>query len=44
LPESTPSADQLGHTNPLSRGVSIAEAEDPSRPKRVMGFRDLLLF
>lgn len=25
-------------------GVSIADAVDPSRPKRVMGFRDLLLF
>jgi amino acid transporter len=25
-------------------GVSIAEAVDPDRPKRVMGFRDLLLF
>ncbi|MGA7293808.1 MAG: APC family permease [Terriglobales bacterium] len=25
-------------------GVSIAEAVDPNRPKRVMGFRDLLLF
>jgi len=25
-------------------GVSLAEAEDPNRPKRVMGFRDLLLF
>jgi amino acid transporter len=25
-------------------GVSIAEAEDPNRPKRVLGFRDLLLF
>ncbi len=25
-------------------GVSIAEAQDPHRPKRVMGFRDLLLF
>jgi len=25
-------------------GVSIAEASDPNRPKRVMGFRDLLLF
>ncbi|MFI5114636.1 MAG: APC family permease, partial [Terriglobales bacterium] len=25
-------------------GLSIAEAEDPNRPKRVMGFRDLLLF
>jgi len=25
-------------------GVSIADAVDPNRPKRVMGFRDLLLF
>jgi len=25
-------------------GVSIAEAEDPNRPKRVLGFRDLVLF
>ena len=25
-------------------GISIAEAADPNRPKRVMGFRDLLLF
>jgi glutamate:GABA antiporter len=30
---------------PLLRpGLSIAEAEDPSRPKRALGFRDLLLF
>ena len=28
----------------LSTGVSIAEAEDPNRPKQVMGFRDLVLF
>ena len=27
-----------------SRGVSIAEAEDPNRPRRTLGFRDLLLF
>ncbi|MGB6387627.1 MAG: APC family permease [Terriglobales bacterium] len=27
-----------------SSGVSIAKATDPNRPKRVMGFRDLLLF
>ena len=36
-----------GHSEPislLSPGVSIAEAEDPNRPKRVMGFRDLVLF
>jgi glutamate:GABA antiporter len=25
-------------------GISIAEAADPNRPKRVMGFRDLVLF
>jgi glutamate:GABA antiporter len=29
---------------PTGTGASIAEAEDPNRPKRVMGFRDLLLF
>jgi glutamate:GABA antiporter len=28
----------------ISPGISIADAEDPNRPKRVMGFRDLLLF
>ena len=28
----------------LGPGVSIADLEDPNRPKRVMGFRDLLLF
>ena len=28
----------------LGPGVSIAEAEDPNRPKRAMGFRDLILF
>jgi amino acid transporter len=28
----------------VSPGISIADAEDPNRPKRVMGFRDLLLF
>lgn len=28
----------------LQPGLSIAEAEDPHRPKRVLGFRDLLLF
>jgi len=29
---------------PAGTGISIAEADNPSRPKRVMGFRDLLLF
>ncbi|PYX52565.1 MAG: hypothetical protein DMG79_00340 [Acidobacteria bacterium] len=28
----------------LSPGVSIAEAENPNRPRQVMGFRDLVLF
>jgi len=28
----------------FSGGLSIAGAEDPNRPKRVMGFRDLVLF
>ena len=28
----------------LGPGVSIAEAEDPYRPKKAMGFRDLILF
>src|SRR5499433_4330860 len=28
----------------ISPGISIAEAEDPNRPKRILGFRDLLLF
>jgi len=28
----------------LSSGVSIADVEDPNRPRQVMGFRDLVLF
>src|SRR5262245_39525255 len=28
----------------LGPGVSMAEAEDPNRPKKTMGFRDLILF
>ena len=28
----------------LSPGVSIADAEDPNRPRKALGFRDLLLF
>jgi glutamate:GABA antiporter len=38
-PDSSPESVHL-----LGAGVSIAEAEDPSRPKRTMGFRDLILF
>ena len=39
-----PPADQPEPISFLSPGVSIAEAEDPNKPKRVMGFRDLVLF
>ena len=38
-PAGTPQGTHL-----LSSSLSIAEAEDPNRPKRVLGFRDLLLF
>jgi amino acid transporter len=43
LAESNPQrqADGAGF---LSPGVSIAEVEDPNRPRQVMGFRDLVLF
>jgi amino acid transporter len=37
-------ADAAASSRLLTNGISIAEAEDPNRPKRVMGFRDLLLF
>ena len=37
-PEQPKSASLLGSS------VSIAEAEDPARPKRALGFRDLILF
>ncbi|HME36591.1 MAG TPA: APC family permease, partial [Candidatus Sulfotelmatobacter sp.] len=36
-----PQPDNIGF---LAPGVSIAEAEDPNRPRPVMGFRDLVLF
>ncbi len=36
-------ADSLKTISPVSSGQSVAEAED-ARPKRVLGFRDLLLF
>jgi glutamate:GABA antiporter len=39
--EPTRATDPPGLVSP---GISIADAEDPNRPKRVMGFRDLLLF
>jgi glutamate:GABA antiporter len=39
--EPTRATDPPGLVSP---GISIADAEDTNRPKRVMGFRDLLLF
>ena len=39
-----PTAGQPDPIGFLEPRVSIAEAEDPNRPKRVMGFRDLVLF
>ena len=44
MPKPDPPSGQPEPISLLSQGVSIAEAEDPNRPKRVMGFRDLLLF
>ncbi len=41
MPSPDPSAEPI---TLLSSGVSIADVEDPNRPKRVMGFRDLVLF
>jgi amino acid transporter len=43
LPESSPQrqSDSVGFLEP---GVSIADVEDPNRPRQVLGFRDLLLF
>jgi amino acid transporter len=44
LPDPNADVDPLHRTPLLSPGVSIADAEDPNRPKRVLGFRDLVLF
>lgn len=43
MPESSPQrqSDSVGFLEP---GVSIADVEDPNRPRQVLGFRDLLLF
>jgi amino acid transporter len=41
--EYTPATDP-SRASLISAGMSIAAATDPNRPKRVMGFRDLLLF
>jgi amino acid transporter len=44
VPDSIQAPGQPEPIGLLSPGLSIAEAEDPNRPKRVMGFRDLVLF
>ena len=44
MPDSNPDADPLQRISFVASGVSIAESEDPNRPKRVLGFRDLVLF
>jgi amino acid transporter len=44
LPDPNADAGPLNRTALASSGVSIAESEDPNRPKRVLGFRDLVLF
>jgi amino acid transporter len=48
LPHSDPAAnqseDQPKKIGLFSPGVSIADVEDPNKPRRVLGFRDLLLF
>jgi amino acid transporter len=44
LPDENADVDPMSRTSFVSSSVSIAEAEDPNRPKRVLGFRDLVLF
>jgi glutamate:GABA antiporter len=44
LPESNADVDPLKRISIISSGLSIAEVEDPNRPKRVLGLRDLILF
>lgn len=44
MPHSEPARGQPGNISSAPSGLPTAEAEDPSQPKRVMGFRDLVLF
>ena len=44
LADATPLDNSSGSAPLLGSGVSIAEAEDPNRPRKAMGFRDLILF
>jgi amino acid transporter len=44
LPSSNLEPDQPAKIGIRSSDASIAETEDPNKPKRVLGFRDLVLF
>ncbi|MGA7505529.1 MAG: APC family permease [Candidatus Sulfotelmatobacter sp.] len=44
MPEPNAEVDTSKRASFAAPGSSIAEAEDPNRPKRVLGFRDLVLF
>lgn len=44
MPHSDPDSSLTEKTTLLSPGLSIADVEDPNKPRRVLGFRDLLLF
>jgi amino acid transporter len=44
LPENKADDDAPSPTSFVSSSVSIPETEDPNRPRRVLGFRDLVLF
>ncbi|HTC57515.1 MAG TPA: APC family permease [Candidatus Sulfotelmatobacter sp.] len=44
MPDENADVDPMSRTSFVSSSVSIAEVEDPNRPKRVLGFRDLVLF
>jgi amino acid transporter len=44
LPDSNADTDPLKRISFAASGVSITKAADPNRPKRVLGFRDLVLF
>jgi amino acid transporter len=44
LSESNLDARRLDKARSPSPGLSLAEAEDPNRPRQVLGFRDVVLF
>src|SRR5436190_11690552 len=44
MDDNTPGHDRPQNLNSAGPGISVAEAGDPKRPPRVLGFRDLVLF